>query len=250
VFLPSTLRTGFERGKDPMVSHFQDDEFAQLPRNAAELGLTLDAPPVVQRVGTDIREGVHVSSLLWATEPPRIVFLHDSGQDAHTWDALNLALGLPALAVDLPGHGHSTPLDHPDHSPWNAADAVAHAVRRWAPEAEAVVGASLGGLTTIRLAAIVPELVRRAIVLDVTPSAVLDDGQDLSALWDDLAGIGVPLTLIRGGASDFVSDSDADEVRRRNPAARILAVPHAGHTVHNDAPRELAEIIGSSLETV
>jgi pimeloyl-ACP methyl ester carboxylesterase len=178
------------------------------------------------------------------------VFLHDSGQDAHTWDPTILALGLPALAIDLPGHGHSTPLDRPDHSPWNAADAAAHAVRRWAPEAEAVVGASLGGLATIRLAAIVPELVRRAIVVDVTPSATLNGDHDHSTLWDDLAGIGVPLTLIRGGASDFVPDADADEVRRRNPAARILAVPKAGHAVHSDAPRQLAEIIGSSLETV
>ncbi|MFD6675351.1 alpha/beta fold hydrolase [Rhodococcus zopfii] len=232
-----------------MVSYPSDDEFALLPENAAALGLKLDAPPVVQRVGTDIREGVHVSSLLWATAPPRVVFLHDNGQGAHAWDALNLALGLPALAVDLPGHGHSTPFDAPDHSPWHAADAVAHAVRRWAPDAEAVVGASLGGLATIRLAAIVPELVRRAIVLDVTPSTRLTDDHDLSPLWDDLAGIGVPLTLIRGGASDFVPDADADEVRRRNPAARILAVPRAGHAVHRDAPRELAEIIGSSLET-
>jgi esterase len=39
-----------------------------------------------------------------------------------------------------------------------------------APDVAGVVGMSLGGLTTIRLAATRPDLVRRAVVVDVTPS--------------------------------------------------------------------------------
>ena len=50
----------------------------------------------------------------------------------------------------------------------NASD-VAAVVRELAPEAQAVVGMSLGGLTTIALADQHPELVRRVVLVDVTP---------------------------------------------------------------------------------
>ncbi len=36
-----------------------------------------------------------------------MVFLHGGGQNAHTWDTVILGLGVPALAIDLPGHGRS-----------------------------------------------------------------------------------------------------------------------------------------------
>jgi pimeloyl-ACP methyl ester carboxylesterase len=44
-------------------------------------------------------------------------------------------------------------------------------VRELAPEAELVVGMSLGGLTALRLATKAPELVRKLVLVDVTPSA-------------------------------------------------------------------------------
>jgi esterase len=40
-----------------------------------------------------------------------------------------------------------------------------------APAACGVVGVSLGGLTLIRLAATRPDLVRRAVIVDVTPGS-------------------------------------------------------------------------------
>jgi pimeloyl-ACP methyl ester carboxylesterase len=43
-------------------------------------------------------------------------------------------------------------------------------IEHLAPHARAVIGMSLGGATTIRLAATRPDLVRRAVVIDVTPS--------------------------------------------------------------------------------
>lgn len=45
-------------------------------------------------------------------------------------------------------------------------------LRELAPDAELVVGMSLGGLTAIRLGARAPELVRRLALVDVTPSAL------------------------------------------------------------------------------
>jgi pimeloyl-ACP methyl ester carboxylesterase len=81
-----------------------------------------------------------------------------------------VALGVSALAVDLPGHGHSDWRADRDYWPLRNADAVASLIRAHAPNAVCVVGMSLGGLTTIRLASAHPQLVGRAVIIDVTPS--------------------------------------------------------------------------------
>jgi len=44
-------------------------------------------------------------------------------------------------------------------------------IEQLAPRADAVIGMSLGGLSTIRLAADRPDLVRRAVLVDVTPGS-------------------------------------------------------------------------------
>ncbi len=141
------------------------DEFALLPENAAQAGV--DGPlPAVRRV-----ERGPISALRWGTEPARVVFLHGGGQNAHTWDTVILGLGLPALAVDLPGHGHSAWRPDGDYGPRRNAAAVAPVIRELAPEADLLVGMSLGGLTALRLAVHDRDLVRRLVMVDVTPSA-------------------------------------------------------------------------------
>ncbi len=44
-------------------------------------------------------------------------------------------------------------------------------IRELAPDADLVVGMSLGGLTAMRLAVTAPDLVRKLVMVDVTPSA-------------------------------------------------------------------------------
>lgn len=147
------------------------DEFASLVEVADELGLAHDRIPPVRRVAVDVAPGQQVSVLTWGDGDPELVFLHGGGQNAHTWDLVALWLGRPALAIDLPGHGHSSWRDDRDYGPAHNALAVASVVERFAPDAAGVVGMSLGGLTTIRLAATRPDLVRRAILVDVTPGS-------------------------------------------------------------------------------
>ncbi|MFW0786329.1 alpha/beta hydrolase [Gordonia sp. CPCC 206044] len=145
------------------------DEFALLEENAAELGQAI-AVPAVRRVDTTVGDQV-VSALAWGTQPPRAVFLHGGGQNAHTWDSVLLALGVPALAIDLPGHGHSSWRADRDYGPITNAETIAPVIVELAPDAELVVGMSLGGLTTIRLAAAFPDLVPAAVLVDVTPES-------------------------------------------------------------------------------
>ncbi len=125
---------------------------------------------------------------MWGESPPELVLIHGGGQNAHTWDTVALALDRPLLAVDLPGHGHS---DWPQESAWldpsTMADDVARVVERFAPDARAVVGMSLGGATAIALATRHPHLVRRLLLVDITPGVNGDKTSDIAAF---LSGAG------------------------------------------------------------
>ena len=148
------------------------DEFGMFHENAAEYGIPFDAPPVVSRVFVEMGDGRSMSALKWGTSSPRIVFLHGGAQNAHTWDTVALALGEPLLCIDLPGHGHSDSAAAFDKSAaplqQNAAD-VARVIDAMAPDALAVVGMSLGGLTTLALSRDRPDLVRSMVLVDITP---------------------------------------------------------------------------------
>jgi len=141
------------------------DEFGFLPANAEQAGVSGPLPPVERITRGDI------SALRWSAEPAKVVFLHGGGQNAHTWDTVIVGLGLPALAIDLPGHGHSAWREDGDYGPKLNADAVRPVIAELAADADLVVGMSLGGLTAMRLAVTAPELVRRLVMVDVTPSA-------------------------------------------------------------------------------
>jgi pimeloyl-ACP methyl ester carboxylesterase len=148
-------------------------EFAFLPEEAEEVGAPADLPPV-RRVDVATPAG-EVSALLWG-ESPEIVLLHGGGLNAHTWDATLLALGRPALAVDLPGHGDSAWREDFKYGPRPNADAVAAVLDALAPATrQTVVGQSLGGATALALAETRPDLVERLVLVDVSPGLRPED---------------------------------------------------------------------------
>jgi pimeloyl-ACP methyl ester carboxylesterase len=157
------------------------DEFGLLHENAAEWGLPFDHVPLIRRHRFELASGQALSYLRWHDAEPELVFLHGGGQNAHTWDTVLLALGRPAIAVDLPGHGHSDRRPDRLYSPWQNALAVAELIEQVAAGARAVVGMSLGGATTIRLAATRPDLCPRAVLVDVTPQ-INDPSRQLTTM--------------------------------------------------------------------
>jgi pimeloyl-ACP methyl ester carboxylesterase len=158
------------------------DEFGLFEENADEAGLPWSGPPVVRRESVDVGGKRRVSALVWGSEPAGIVLIHGGGQNAHTWDTVALALGRPLVAVDLPGHGHSDwPGDGQALDPGAMADDVATTILRLAPDVRMVVGMSLGGMTSIALAARHPELVKRLVLVDITPGVDHEKSSDIAA---------------------------------------------------------------------
>jgi pimeloyl-ACP methyl ester carboxylesterase len=169
-----------------MADQVEYDEFGLFHENAEEYGLPFDQPPVVRRERVEVGPGRSLSALVWKHDEPQLVLLHGGAQNAHTWDTVAMALDRPLVAIDLPGHGHSDgPATHggvPDLDA-NASD-VARTVGRLAPNASAVVGMSLGGLTTIALAKAAPDLVRRVVLVDVLPGITRSRAKHITEFVD------------------------------------------------------------------
>ena len=146
------------------------DEFGLFHENASEWEIAYPGPPTVRRERVEFAPGRFVSALVWGETPPELVLLHGGAQNAHTWDTFALALDRPLVAIDLPGHGHSDSMPDVFFSPADFATAVETAIRALAPDAHAVVGMSMGGLTSIALAARAPDLVPVLVLVDVLPS--------------------------------------------------------------------------------
>ena len=99
-----------------------------------------------------------------ASAPP-LVLVHGLGGTIENWRALAppLAAGQRVLVPDLPGHGHSAPLPRARN-----VDALAEAVLAVA-DAEGIrdavwIGHSLGGVVSLRAAALRPDAVRGLVL--------------------------------------------------------------------------------------
>ena len=297
-----------------MTEHVSYDEFGLFHENIAEYDLGVSASPTVVRRSHTLSDGRKLSFLQWGSATPRLVLVHGGSQNAHTWDTVALGLGEPLIAVDLPGYGHSDWRDDAAYSPASMAADLAEVIASHAPEAEVVVGMSLGGLTSLALAGHSPQLVRRLALVDITPGVTgvkakavldfvngpqsfasfddllartiehnptrtveslrrgilhnarqLDDGSwqwrydrrshvreanagadaepvqsaALSALWDTVSTLDCPVTLLRGSLSPVVDDADVAELQRRRPAAEVVVIDGAGHSIQGDKPVEL-----------
>jgi pimeloyl-ACP methyl ester carboxylesterase len=148
------------------------DEFSFLPDQAADAGI--EGPvPRGERVSLTLADGRMLSALRYmptgAGGGPVATFLHGAGLNAHTWDTTILALGLPALAIDLPGHGDSSWRDDMAYTGGTLAPDVVAGIEAWADGPQVLVGQSLGGLTAAAVAASRPDLVRQVVVIDITP---------------------------------------------------------------------------------
>ena len=80
------------------------------------------------------------------------------------------------------------------------------------------------------------------------PSARWRGSGGFESLWEAVAGLRVPVFLIRGARSTVVSDSDAARFLQLQPQGEVTSIPDAGHSVQGDQPVALARVLTRFLE--
>jgi pimeloyl-ACP methyl ester carboxylesterase len=163
-----------------------DDEFRFLAGDAARVGRSAPLPRV-ERISAPVAEGRAVSGLRFGgPADPEFVVLHGAGLNAHSFDPALLALDRPALSLDLPGHGRSDWRADADYRPERLAADIVTALDRLAGGPVALLGHSLGGLTAALVANARPRLVRRLVVVDITPG--ITPGGNAGAVVEFITG--------------------------------------------------------------
>jgi len=117
-----------------------------------------------------------------------VVFLHGGGQTRRSWGRAAAAVarrGYQAVTVDLRGHGESDWSAEGDYRVTSfAADVVE--VLRGLPPRPVLVGASLGGFTSMLLAGeIAPELASAVVLVDIVPNMEQSGANRIHAFMSD-----------------------------------------------------------------
>lgn len=236
------------------------DEMSMFRENCDEYGIPWRGQPIVARHSATMPDGRRLSALVWGDGPASIVLLHGGAQNAHTWDTVALALDRPLVAIDLPGHGHSDGGANGSLGlATNAAD-VAVAIEALAVPPVHLVGMSLGGMTSLAVAALRPDLIRTLTLVDVTPGVNQEKSKAISAFvngpksfdsFDDLLARTIEFnptrtesSLRRGILHNALQRDDGSWVWRYR---RFDEAPPADGTAPSEAPRfgDLWDVVGN-----
>lgn len=155
--------------------------------------------------------GVRLAADRWA--PPRrsrrgtVLLLHGGGQTRHSWRHTGRRLaaeGWTAIAFDLRGHGDTDWAPDGDYT-LDAHVADLRAAVTVLDEPPVLVGASLGGMTSLLALAADPALARGLVLVDVTPTT-------------ERAGTAEITDFMRSGTAGFATlDEAAAAVAAYNP---------------------------------
>jgi pimeloyl-ACP methyl ester carboxylesterase len=169
--------------------------------------------------------GAEVHYLRWGdpTTTPGLVFIHGGAAHAHWWSHVAPAF-LPdhsAVAVDLTGHGDSGHRDEYLLETWceEVASVIAHAGFVTPP---VLVGHSMGGFVTTATAALHPDVIGGAVIIDspiiaVDPevnAARVSDQFSKAKTYDDLETAVARFRVVPG--QDVMLPYVADHVARRS----------------------------------
>jgi pimeloyl-ACP methyl ester carboxylesterase len=150
-----------------------------LSENRDEWDLSVEIPRV-QRFFVAVDGLRQISGLRWGEGVPELMLVHGGAQNAHTFDTVALALQRSLIALDLPGHGHSDPSPYGNSAIESHARDLARAMEQLSDHALPLVGMSLGGLTSLLVASERPDLVRRLVLVDITPGVNADKARHIT----------------------------------------------------------------------
>jgi pimeloyl-ACP methyl ester carboxylesterase len=134
--------------------------------------------PTGGRSGYLMVGGRQVHYLEWGpAAAPTVLAMHGGGQTAYMFEEIGASLaaaGRHVIAPDLPGHGDSTSLGGPEmFTRQNLAATIPPLLQEFGIGADlrggpvAIIGASLGGIIGLTLAAADPDLVSAIVLIDV-----------------------------------------------------------------------------------
>ncbi len=120
-----------------------------------------------------VRSGMRIVCDSWGDpDAPPVILLHGGGQTRHAWGATAQSLadaGMYALAIDLRGHGDSDWSTDGDYGP----ETYVHDLRdimHTLDQSPALVGASLGGITSLLCQGeFYPGTASAVVLVDITP---------------------------------------------------------------------------------
>lgn len=151
---------------------------------------------------------IHSVEIGDANAPHRVVFLH--GLFGRGKNFARIAAGLEpearSMLVDLPNHGQSGWTAGFDYE--QLADHVAAHLRSGFAAAGPVdvVGHSMGGKVAMVLALRHPDLVRKLVVLDISPTAADSSRGEFTHLLGSLAGLDLATVYRRGDADAALTE--------------------------------------------
>ncbi len=109
-------------------------------------------------------------------DAPTALLLHGGGQTRHSWHGASRMLqkhGIRAIAVDARGHGDSDWSEHGHYRFRHFADdlvSIAEQTAEMTGARPVSIGASMGGITTMRTFAERDDLFSATIFVDITPT--------------------------------------------------------------------------------
>jgi pimeloyl-ACP methyl ester carboxylesterase len=124
------------------------------------------AAPVTERVTS--QDGVQVAYRMWGARSDRgIVLVHGGGAHSRWWDHIAplLTADRQVIAIDLSGHGDSGRRESYSFDMW-AREVLAVAADAGLTEPPVVIGHSMGGIVTLRLASIFGSRIEGAVIVD------------------------------------------------------------------------------------
>ncbi|WP_419918487.1 alpha/beta fold hydrolase [Candidatus Poriferisocius sp.] len=146
-------------------------EFESLCTSAADLGIAHSSD--ISYVSRNIVARHHRFHFLeWGSpDAQTVLLLHGGNQSAHSWDLVSLALAdrYHVLALDQRGHGDSEWARDADYSSGAMAADVAAFCDALGVANPIIMGHSMGGMNTMRLCLVHPNLARAIVIVDVGP---------------------------------------------------------------------------------
>ena len=146
-------------------------EFFSLCESADDLGIRYDKK-IRYVSGNVVARHQRFHFLEWGDPSlPNLLLLHGGNQSAHSWDlvSLHLADRFHIIALDQRGHGDSEWARDADYSSHAMAADASSVLSELDIDSVTVLGHSMGGMNTLRLAMEQPDLLKRLVLVDIGP---------------------------------------------------------------------------------